>query len=66
MYMYIHALISGEDLDEDVFEALTEQEEELKAYLLHGEALSEDTIDKYTAQFWDTEPYKLVFYRVGV
>ena len=51
---------SGEELDDDVYEALTEQEEELRAYLLHGEPLSEDTIDKYTAQFWEIEPYKLV------
>lgn len=49
-----------DDLDEDVRETLTEEEEELKAYLKNGESLSEDTMDKYTAQFWDTEPYKLV------
>ncbi|CAI8010883.1 Adenylate kinase 9 [Geodia barretti] len=48
----------GEDLDEDVRVALTEEERELRAYLLHGEALSEDSMDNYTAQFWDTEPYK--------
>ena len=47
-----------DDLDEDVREALTEHEEELRAYLLHGESLSEETIDKYTSQFWDSEPYK--------
>ena len=39
-------------------EALTEEEAEIKAYLLHGERLSEDTMDKYTAQFWNTDPYK--------
>ena len=53
---------SGDGLDEDVREALTEEERELRAYLLHGEAISEDTMDKYTAQFWDTEPYKSVQY----
>lgn len=53
-------VLLGEDLDEDVREALTEEEGELRAYLLHGEPLSEDAMDKHTAQFWDTEPYKLV------
>ena len=53
-------ILLGEDLDEDVREALTEEEGELRAYLLHGEPLSEDAMDKHTAQFWDTEPYKLV------
>ena len=53
-------------LDEDVRVALTEEEKELQAYLLHGEALSEDSMDKYTAQFWDTEPYKLVIQYVGI
>ena len=51
---------SEDGLDEDVREALTEEEGELRAYLLHGEAISEDTMDKYTAQFWNTEPYKSV------
>lgn len=54
----IHMCINdtGDDLDEDV----REEEAELRTYLLHGESLSEDTMDKYTAQFWDTEPYKSV------
>ena len=39
-------------------ETLTEEEVEIRTYLLRGESLSEDTIDKYTAQFWNTDPYK--------
>lgn len=47
-----------EDLDSDVREQLNEREEEIRAYLLRGEALSEETIEKYTAQFWHEEPYR--------
>ena len=45
-------------MDEDVREALTEEEEEIRAYLLHGEPLSEQTIDNYISQFWEKEPFK--------
>lgn len=51
---------SDNELDEDVREPLTEEEAELRAYLLHGEALSENVMDKYTSEFWDMEPYKWV------
>ena len=63
VYIHVHVqciYIVGNELDEDVREALTEQEEELRAYLLHGEALSEETMDIFTTQFWDTEPYKYI------
>ena len=50
----------GEDLDSDVREQLTEAEGELRAYLLHGDPLSQETMEKYCTQFWNTEPYKLV------
>ena len=47
-----------EDLDSDVREQLNEKEEEIRAYLLRGEALSEETIEKYAALFWHEEPYR--------
>lgn len=49
-----------EDLDSDVKEKLSDEEGEIKAYLSHGDALSEETIEKYVSQFWNSEPYKLV------
>ena len=47
-----------EDLDSDVLEKLTEEEQEVRSYLLHGDPLSEETMEKYCAKFWNTEPYK--------
>ena len=47
-----------EDLDSDVLEKLTEEEQEVRSYLLHGDALSEETMEKYCTQFWNTELYK--------
>ena len=49
-----------EDLEDDVREKLTDEEGEIRSYLLHGEPLSEETIEKYASQFWNSEPYKLV------
>ena len=49
-----------EELDEDVRERLSEDEEELRAYLLHGDPLSDETTEKMASQFWNTEPYKSV------
>lgn len=48
------------DLDDDVREQLTEGEAELRAYLLHGDSLTEETIEKHATQFWNSEPYKSV------
>ncbi len=50
-----------EDLDADVREKLSDEEGEIRSYLLHGDPLSEETIEKYTPQFWNSEPYKLAF-----
>ena len=47
-----------EDLDTDVREKLSEEEAELRAYLLRGEQLQEETIGKFATQFWKKEPYK--------
>ena len=46
------------DLDADVKVELNEEEAEIRAYLLHGEALSEETIEKYATTFWQEEPYR--------
>ena len=48
----------GDDLDADVREKLSEEEAELRAYLLRGEQLQEETIERFAAQFWKREPYK--------
>ena len=49
-----------DDLDSDTKERLTEEESEIRAYLLHGDQLSEETIEKFTRQFWREEPFKYV------
>ena len=48
----------ADELDDDVREQLSEEEAELRAYLLRGEQLQEETIEKFAAQFWNKEPYK--------
>ena len=47
-----------EDLDSDVLEKLMEEEQEVRSYLLHGDPLSEEAMEKYCAKFWNIEPYK--------
>ena len=37
---------------------LTEEEEAIKGYLMHDEALAEETIEKFINQFWFEEPFK--------
>ena len=51
-------LLTGSDLDADVAEALNDKETELRAYLLHNEPLSEETLEEYTRTFWNSEPFK--------
>ncbi len=50
----------GDDLDSDVKEKLTDEEAEIRGYLLHGDTLSEETIEKYASQFWNSDAYKSV------
>ena len=40
--------------------ALTEREAEIRSYLLDGEPLSEETIEKFASIFWNQEPYKCI------
>ena len=48
----------GEELDADVKFSLTDEEAEIRSYLLHGDPLSEETIEKFAGVFWKSEPYK--------
>ena len=50
----------GDDLDEDVAEALNENESEIRSYLLHGDPLSEELLEEYIQSYWNSEPYKYV------
>ena len=50
--------MTGDDLDEDVLEALDERETELRAHLLNSEPLSEEALEDYATEFWKEEPYK--------
>ena len=50
--------VEDESLDSDVKVALTEVEAEIRSYLLHGEPLSEETIEKFANIFWNHEPYR--------
>ncbi|XP_019849767.1 PREDICTED: adenylate kinase 9-like [Amphimedon queenslandica] len=50
--------MTGNDLDEDVMEALDERETELRAHLLNSEPLSEEALEDYATEFWKEEPYK--------
>ncbi len=47
-----------EELDADVKFPLTEEEAEIRSYLLHDEPLSEGTLEKLAGIFWNNEPYK--------
>ena len=64
-FVYVIYLLSTEDaaagnddLDEDVAEALTEKESEIRSYLLHGEQLSEELLEELIEPFWKNEPYR--------
>ena len=46
------------DLDDDVRVKLSEEESEIRGFLVHGEALSEETTEKFISKFWNEEPYK--------
>lgn len=62
-YTYNILLVQGgNDLDDDVAVALNEKETELRNYLLHGESLSEETLEEYSTLFWSTEPYKYMLF----
>ena len=52
--------INDEDLDSDVKVALTENEMEIRSYLIHNEPLSEETIEKFANIFWNSEPYRYI------
>ena len=49
---------TDEELDADVKFSLTEEEAEIRSYLLYDEPLSEDTLEKLAGIFWNNEPYK--------
>ena len=52
--------INDEDLDADVKVALTENEAEIRSYLIDNEPLSEETIEKFANIFWNNEPYRYI------
>ena len=52
--------IDDEELDADVKVALTENEAEIRSYLIHNEPLSEETIEKFANIFWNSEPYRYI------
>ena len=58
--MFVFAADEGkdEDVDNDVLVELNERESELRAYLLHNEPLSEETIEELAGQFWHQESFK--------
>lgn len=39
---------------------MTDEEAEIKGYLIHGEALSDEIIEKFATPFWHDEPYRYV------
>jgi len=51
-----------EEDEEDTLVPLNEEEEAIKAYLAHYEALPDETVEKFVNQFWHDEPYKWVLY----
>ena len=60
----VHLVIAGsednedEELNADVKFSLSDEEAEIRSYLLHGDPLSEQTIEKFAGIFWNSEPYK--------
>ena len=44
----------------DVKLALTDWEAEIRSYLIDGEAMSEETLEKFANIFWNQEPYKYI------
>lgn len=47
-----------EEDEDDTLVPLTEEEEAIKQYLCHDEALTDETIAKFINQFWFEEPFK--------
>lgn len=46
------------ELDPDIRIQLSDEEAEIQSFLLNGENLSDETLQKYMEPFWSSEPYK--------
>ena len=46
------------ELDPDIRIPLSDEEAEIQSFLLNGENLSDETLQKYMEPFWSSEPYK--------
>ena len=60
--MFKSGEVPPEDEDEssEIKEDLTDDEVEIRGYLVNGEPPSDELFKKFTEQFWFNEPYKYV------